>query len=321
MANEIHGPKSYLMLVSETTWGSNPEGISGSGSGSGSSGFIHVPVDTYDVRFRPEARQPNPFLGIHQQKRSKIFRGMPSGTLATKLYGAAAYSGTSLAQYLMDWAFGSPEDPEPPSKTAYWAEGPDIANSEHNGLRVNQATLSGSADSGVIELSLDLMGKTEDALDEMLSPPADRDKIVDFEYQDASFQLASSAIKLRSFQVQLTRNLEAHYLDEFTPSHLFAGNYVMTVQMEPVKNSTTYDVIRRSSSQDERTGRITLKGLHNGTLADNFAQVQIDFDRLAFVDADDDRNRDNLNFQTLNFQVLKPDSSNNGFRTTWSTQT
>ena len=324
MGNEILGSKSYLALISETTWGTNPDSASGAGSGTGGGAVsaVHVPVDEYSVRFRPENRQANPFLGIYQRKHSKNFRGMLQGSLRCPLYGASqggVMGGKSLAEWLMDWAFESHESNDLPSKTAYWHEGPGTANQEHNGLRVNQATLQGSDDSGIIEISLDLMGQREDALASNVALPNDRDKIVEFEFQDAAFQLAGSAVTLKSFNLQLTRGLQAHYLNSYHPSFLFPGDYAMTLQMVLAKNANTYDAIRRAETTDERTGRITLRGLHNGTMAGTYAQVTIDFDRLHTMDVDDDRARQNLNFQTLNFVVLKPDTANNGFRTTWTT--
>lgn len=318
MANEILGSKSYLQLITESTWGVNPDTLSGSGSGA--AGTVHLPVDEYSVRFRPENRQANPFLGIYQRKHSKNFRGLLQGSLRCPLYGwnPGGTGGVSLAEWLMNWAFESHESNDLPSKSAYWIEGPDTANVEHNGLRVNQATLQGSDDSGIIEIQLDLMGKNEDTLGNSQAPPNDREKCVEFEFQDASFQLAGSAVSVKSFSLQLNRALQAHYLNSYSPTHLFPGDYAMTLQLVIVKNAATYDAIRRAETTDERTGRITLQGLHNGTLGSTYAQVQIDFDRLHTMDVDDDRARQNLNFQTLNFVVLKPDTSNNGFRTTWS---
>ena len=317
MANEIIGAKSYLHLLSESTWGVNPDDSSGSG---GSTDFLQCPVDEYSVRFRPEVRQANPFIGIYQRKHSKNFRGLPSGTLRTALYGAAPPGGsTSLAEYLMDWGFESQESDALPSKTAIWAEGPDVANSEHNGLRVGAATLSGSDDTGFCELSLDLMGQTEDAQGGAPAVPTNRDQLQEMEFKDATFKLAGSTIALKSFSLALTRGLTPHYLNSFTPTHLFPGDYSMTLQMVIAKNSTTYDIIRRQSTLDTRTGEIVLLGLHNSTLTNSSTKVTISFDRLVTVDADDDRARDNLNFQTLNFFVTKPDTANNGFRTAWTT--
>lgn len=313
----ILGAKKFVVLASEDIWGSNPN--DSSGSGSAGQQWVHIPVTTYDVRFRPENRQANPFTGIFQRKHSRNFRGMPSGALTCPLYGWIQPGvGASMAEYLMSWAFGNHEDSELPSKTAQWYEA-GAADKEHNGLRVNGATLSGSEDSSVIELSLDLMGKTESTDFTAQSLLDDRNKLVDFEFSDASFSLGGSSILLESFSVSIQNGLITRYLNSFTPSLLLKTTRVITVQMTPIKESDTYDAYRRSSTSTELAGQITLKGLHNGTgSSGNYSQVVIDFDRLGFVDADETGGRDELASQPLNFIALKPDTSNNEMRMTWS---
>lgn len=323
MANEILGSKSYLMLKTESTWGTNPDTQSGSAvSGTGSDGnWVHLPVDEFGVRFRPENRQAQPFLGIRQRKHSKNFRGMPSGTIRGALYGWSPDGiNVSLAEYLFDWLLESPESDGLPSKTAIWAEGPDVANSEYNGLRCGSVTLQGSDDTGFIEYSAELMGRYADPQGHAPTVPNNRHKAVDFEFQDASFQLGGSSVSVKSFNLSLDRGLQPHYFDSYTPQLLLPGDYAMSLQLVIAKNANTYDAIRRATTDTETTAQVNLQGLHNGSLGSGTsAKVQIDFDRVHYIDVDDDRARQNLNFQTLNFAVLKPDTANAAFRTTWTT--
>lgn len=316
MANEIVGFKSHLALYSESEWGTKPE----------TPVYVHCPVDDYSVRFRPENRQSQPFVGLRQRKHNRNFRGMPSGPLSCSLYGAEAESSlnVSLAQYLLDWAFSDPETLALPSKGAQWAEGPNVANKEHNGLRVNQATLQGSSDSGVVSLALDLQGKTEATLETAQTLPVDRNKLIEFEFPDITFELgnvggALSEIAIDSFQIVRANNLQVKYLGSRNPVHITPGLCTETWQFSLVKNAATWDVVRRTlSTSAERHLRLTIKGLHNDTLASgDYAVCQIDGRCAGYVDHEDERSIEALLMQPLQFVVLKPDDSNNGLSFQW----
>lgn len=314
MANEILGAKKYLVLANESTWGTTP----------GSPDYVHLPVTDYNVRFRPQNRQANPYAGIYQRKHSRNFRGMPSGQLNTPLYGwVLTPPATSIAEYLLTWAFANHETADLPSKLAEWAEGPNVANKRHNGLRVNSATLQGSDDSGVVELQLDLMGKSEVGQSTVSSAqtlPADRNKLVDMEFADCTFQLAGSAVSVKSFSLQVQHGLKAEYLNSYTPSLLVKSQRVVTLSMVLIKNSDTYDAFRRATSQTEFTGQIVVKGLHNGTGGEetNWTVGTIDFPRLSLTDVDEQGGKEDLSTQTLNMAVLKPDTSSNDLAIAWS---
>ena len=315
----ILGAKNYLTLASEDQWGRNP--AAASGTFSGTQELIHLPVDEYSVRFRPENRQSDPFTGIYQRKHNKNFRGFPQGTLRCPLYGFHDPNvGVSLAQYLMDWAFENHEATDLPSKTAQWAEGPGTADKEHNGLRVNSATISGSESSGFLEFSADLMGKTEVSPSETQSLPDDRNKLVDFEFFDVVCSLGGTAVNIDSFSLQVQHSLSTRYLNSYTPTLLFKTQRVVTLEITLVKDADTYDGYRRATSSTEFAGQLILKGLHNGTgPAGTYSQVTIDFDRLGFVDADDNQAREELTMQPVRMIALKPDTSNNEMRTAWTT--
>lgn len=318
MANEILGAKNYLVLASEDVWGTNP--YDGSGSGSAGQGYIHLPCDTYDVRFRAENRQATPYIGLLQRKHSNNYRGMPSGSLACSIYGYHDTEiGISLAQYLMNWAFENHESTELPSKTAQWAEGPNVANKQHGGLRVNSATLSGSDDGGIVGLSLDLMGKSEATFTTAKTLPNDREKLSEFEFADVTCSIGGSAVNIKSFSLQIQRGLQAHYLNSYTPSILLATQRVLTLQLELIKNSDTYDAYRRATTSTELVAQLVLKGLHNGTAADSYTKVTLDFPRCHLIDVDQNQQLSGLTTQPVNLICLKPDTSSNDMTTTWTT--
>ena len=306
----ILGNKSYLVLASESTWGTTP----------GTPVRVHVPASEYSVKFRPERRNAQPFIGLRQRKHGRPTKGMPAGTLRTSLYGAVDSGATvSLAQYLLDWALANPETQARPSKSSQWTEGPGVSDKDHKGLRVNQLTLSGSEDSSFIEVALDLMGKTEALESSAESLPADRNKLQEFEFVDATFALAGSAVKVANFQYVANQNITPDYLNSFNPTHLEAGDLIESLQFTLIKNADAWDAYRSATSVTEVTGQIVLKGLHNGTGATgNYTVVTIDFARLGYINHDDEVNFNRLTRIPLQFEVLKPDDSDNGIEITYS---
>lgn len=296
----IHGIKSYLTLAAETTWGTTPS----------TPVYYHVPVTSYGVVMQRDRRNSTPFVGLMQRKHGKSFRGMPAGQLVTNLYGWRPDSNaTSIMEYLVNWAMSEPETVDKLSKLADWAEGPDVSNVRHNGLRVNGWTIEGSADAGTVTISLDLMGKTETALVTAQTLPNDRELAVEMEWTDCTFALGGVAQSLRSFSWQGQNNLAATYLGGTSPSHLAAGQLVETLNFTIMKAADTYTAYQRAFAEQEMTGQIVLKASHNGTGdTGNFAILTVDFGRLSFVQPQDSRGAALIE-EGLTFEVLKPDSS------------
>lgn len=306
----ILGAKSHLFLSDEAVWGTQDA----------SPDYVHLPVSAYGVRFRPESRNSQPMIGLRQRKHGQYVRGMPSGSLQTMLYGQVNATATvSLAQYLLDWAFANPESLELPSKSAEWAEGPNEANKLHTGLRVNSATLSGSDDGG-IDLSLELMGQAEADVATAQTIPTDHEKLQEFLFHNATLTLAGSGVGMKSFQWQAANALEVNYLNSFTPSLITAGDRVDSFQCTLVKDGDTYDVYRRTQAATEVTAVLVLKGLHNGTggVGTNYTVVTITFNRLRFVDFEDQFSFNQLTKIPLQFDVLKPDSGSNAVTIAYS---
>lgn len=306
----IHGIKSYLVLGAESTWGTTP----------GSPVYYHIPVTSYGVKMNRDRRNATPFVGLMQRKHGRSFRGMPSGQLQTNLYGYKPNSNAqSIMEYLVTWAMSQPETVDKLSKFADWAEGPDVSNVRHNGLRVNGCTIEGSADSGTVLISLDLMGKTESALVTAQTLPNDRELCVEMEFSDCTFQLGGSPVSLRSFRWQAQNNLAATYLNSTAPSYLAAGQLVETLNFQLLKEADTYTAYNRAFAEQEMTGQLVLKGAHNGTgSTGNYTVLTVDFNRLGFVAPEDTRAMNALIEEGLTFDVLKPDSSSAAKTLTYS---
>ncbi len=332
MANEILVAKSYLMLITESSWGTKPS----------TPDRIYTPVESYDVRLNVDSRQAKPHLGIFQRKHMRRFKGMPSGTLVANMYafeptptsGATGSDiGESLAEYLMNWSMCDEaatihEASALPSKTAEWAEGPDTANKEHNGLRVNQATLSGSADSGVLQLSLDLMGKTEVALATADALPADVEELSEMEFANVIFKLddgaggALSAIELESFEIQVQHALLVRYNNSRSPSLILKTDRMVTFSVTIDKNADTYDVVMRNldpSAEKIYVGELTIQGVNAGTGAAAWTKGIITFNAMEFQDNPEQGGRDDILQEQLSFICLKPDSSSLDMAIVWST--
>jgi hypothetical protein len=298
----IHGIKSYCVVAAEATWGSTP----------GTPTYYHIPVTTYSVKMNRDRRNATPFVGLMQRKHGKSFRGMPAGQLVTNMYGYKPNSNTqSIMEYLLTWALSEPETVDKLSKLIDWAEGPDVSNVRHSGMRVNGWTIEGSADSGTVTLTLDLMGKSEAALVTAQTLPADRELIVEMEFSDCTFSLGGVTQSLRSFRWQGQNNLQATYLNATSPSYLSAGQLVETLSFQIMKEGDTYTAYQRAFTEQEMVGQIVLKAPHNGTGTGgtNYTTLTVAFNRLSFISPEDNRNMTSLIEQTLSFDVLKPDSS------------
>lgn len=311
------GAKRYLVMGTESTWGTLP----------GSPVYIHVPVEDYSVKYTPVNRQNKPFTGLLQQKHSRNIKGMPTGGMNCLLYGfhptgLTSSPNQSLAEWLLTWAFANHETLDLPSKFAEWYRGPNVANARHLGLRVDQATLAGSEDSP-ISLQLALQGKSEAGDSVVTSAQAlsnDRDRLVEFLFEHSVLELNGTEILIGGFSRQLSRGLKAKYYNSTAPQVLRATQYIETLSITKPKDDDSWaDVIRSLDPEDEHTATLTLKGLHMGTgSTGDYAQVAIEWPLLSLVTHEMQGGRDDLEDDVLNFVCLKPDTADNANITTWS---
>lgn len=317
MANEVHGSLSHLQLYDETTWGTKP----------GSPTYVVVPVTEYGVKFQPNARQSKPYTGIFDQRHQRRSNGMPQGNLSALLNGHwVDWDGTavdgSLAEYLTNWGFGIGQENGIwlPSKGAEWAEGPNVANVGHYGLRATQATLQGSADSGAFDFSMDLMGKSEIAVATVQTVPDDWEKLGDFEFADSTFTIDSTDTEITNVSLSINNGLTPIYVNGPTPSLLPRGQRVIQLSFTLIKNSDTYHLAARTlSAETEYDIQLVIKGLHNGTGATGtYSQCSFDMPRCSLTNPDDARDIGNLTRTTVNCMVLKPDTSEEALTPTWS---
>ncbi|MDE2098975.1 MAG: hypothetical protein KGL39_17105 [Patescibacteria group bacterium] len=318
----ILGAQKYLTIADESSWATKVA----------SPTYFHLPVTDYNCKFQPVNRQADPFIGVYERMHSQNYKGMVQGSLVTPLYGFHLPSmGMSIAQYLLDWCFGDVESTALSSKFVEWAEGPNVANKKHLGLRVNSATLSGSDDTGNISLSIDLMGWGEIGEDGGVdiagtsiasswtaqTLPTNRYKLVDYEYcgtaanADTTFSLNSSTIYPKSFTLQIQNALKPEYLNSFNPSIMPRSQRVITLSVVIPKQSDTWDAYSRLPSMTEMDFSATLKGLHQGTGTGgtNWTQVALDASRCSFLKSSTQGGKGDLSMGQLDFVILKPQSS------------
>lgn len=306
----IVGRKSYLALVSEASWGTF----------NGSPTYLHCPVNQFDVKLLPEARQATPYTGVLQQKHNRVYRASVGGSIVCELYGWIPTGSDSLMEILLNWAFTNLETTEGASYSADWAQGPDVSNKRYLGLRMDSATLTGNEQSGVWTLNMNVKGKDEIALSTAQTIPNSRNKLAEAMFQDSTFALAGSAISLSSFQMETSRKLTVKYNNADRPSLIVAvGNVETKLTLVPQKTGTTYDVMKRVTGMSEFTGQAVIQGSHNGTGTGGttYTVATIDFPRLSFINAED-QDVDSIMYQGLTLQALKPDTSSQSLAITYS---
>lgn len=304
----VAGHQKYLNLAAETSWGETP----------GSPTYFQIPYLTYDVSAKPQSRQAQLFTGSYQRRHNKVFRTALDGNLVVQALGYHV-SSQSIFQRLMTWAIDRTDTLFLPSMLAEIGDN-GVDNKRHNGLRVNTLAIAGSADSGEITMSLGLIGCLEtggislQARDETIPQPTD------FNFADSSFLIGGSTVKLRSFAINITNNLQPKWNNTQYPDLISAGMREITYQFQLVKTANTYDALRRSIANNNYTGQLVLKGLHGGTASNNYTTVQIDFDRLNFMNSPADiGGLNDLMEQSVDSIVLKPDTTDNEMDITYGT--
>lgn len=313
----IFGDHSYLHMASEAAFGVLD----------GLPAYVYHPVISYGMVAVPEMRQPMPFTGLVEEFDNQIVHESVSGQLTAALYGWRNAGGTiSLAQYIMEWAFGDPNTVcGLPSKTIEWAEGPNIANKRTLGTTVGGATLAGGDDNGAaITLALDLMGANEDPVTSAQAVPAGLSSLSEFLFSRATFKIVASGGALavqpiKSFSWGLNRSLSPVFNGSFNPSYFRPAKPTHTFQISVEKADGTWDAIRRLQTPANYHCELTLKGLHQGTggVGTNFATCVIDIPKMSFRGAGENYVRNGVLVQNLSFVPMKPNTIDASFTMVW----
>ncbi len=317
MAHVI-GAKRYQYFEKETgtgaAWGTRPT----------TPVLVHAPTTSYGVKLVRNMKKANPFAGRAQRHHAQNPNSMVSGSITMPLYGAfLSAPAVSIMQYFLDLATDDQEVLDPrPSIRAFDihrdGSGTTVAGHEHSGLRVNKMTLKGS-DSG-LELSLDVMGKTEITLSAAAAAlPDDRNGLIECLFSDVVLSIGGSEVAIDSFEWSIDWGLKAKYLNSNRPSKISAQHNVQEFSWTPLKEAATYDAYLRLQAQTELEAILTIKGLHSGTGADNYTVGEFTFPRASLNAADDTISQDDFGMQAIKMDLLKPDTTDNTVTPVWST--
>lgn len=308
MANTHH---SFLLFQTESSWGS----IS-------SPADYYIPVEDYGVKLNVESRQAKPAVGVRQTKYNERTQGIVQGNIKVPLYGqppVGSPSGDSFAKYLLDWCFGTPEAEDRPSKRVILVEQGDGGTQRHHtGLRVSQATLSGS-EAGTLELSIDAIGKLEEASAYSYSLPTNRGGLPEFLFADCVFSIGGSTFPISEFQWQVNYGLRPKFSGGFSPTVLRGGGCLQTLTIKQPKNGDTYEAYHRLTTTTEKTAVLTIQGLHGGlATSGDYTKAEIVFNKLSLLTSEDELAKDSEIENPISFQVLKPNSTTAAVGLTWS---
>jgi hypothetical protein len=293
----IIGETRYLQLADETTWGV-ATGLT----------FVDTPVTDYTVRYKPKNRSGQSRVGTYQEKFSTNVSGHPVGNLVTPLY-------YQTGQSLMDWGFGDIEQKFPRSKSAKWQYAGHEDDKLHSGLRVNQATLSGS-ESG-ISVSLELIGQTAANITGTGGPPDDRKKLSEFLFEDAVISVNGTALSVSAFSWTCQRSLDVIYNNSHSPVSLPQASHKEAFSVTPLKADASWDALRNAGGMSEHSATIVLTGLKVGTVAGGWSTLTITLPRISLLDSDESGGRSAI-MNPLTFKVLKPDGTGNMSTMAWT---
>jgi hypothetical protein len=306
MAN-LAGWMKRFHIAAESAWGTTPA----------SPTYIYVPVGSCNMQATPQSVQAQLYTGHRQRKHSRVTRYNVAGQIAMPLL-AQHVSSKSIAEHFIEKAISAPAGLDLDSFLLEGFEN-DIDNKRWNGCRINQMTLSGDAESNVVNGTFDIIGKSEtggiaeQTLDHTQPQP------LEFLMEDCTFAYAGGAIEVAGFQLVVNNNLQPRFLNSSTITYLSAGERHTSLQLTFVKSANTFDALRRATTASNATAQLILKGRHGGTGSDTFTRITIDIDRSSFINAVDNVDLNRLTDQAVDFIVLKPDTTDDDLTWTFDT--
>lgn len=307
MANEFAGWQKYLHFAGETTWGTIDA----------SPVYVYMPYTSCTLAAVPKAVQAELYTGLRQRKHNRIVNYMVQGQITAPLFGYHI-SSKSIAERLIEDAISAPAGLFLDSSTIEVFEG-DVDNKRWLGCRINQLTLSGTGEGGTIDVTLDIIGKSETGgiTEQVLS--ATSPQPVEFLMADATFLYAGAAIELEAFTITINNQLQPKFMGASTIHLLSNGVRLVNYTFKVVNNANTFSALRRATTVNNATAQLILKGRHQGTAAQTFTQITIDFDRVNFANAGDEVSLNALVSQNVDFIALKPDTTDSEIDFTFGT--
>lgn len=310
------GAEMSFHAYSEATWGVTP--------GGGGPDYFFLPLESCQLVHTTDRREAKPYFGQLAKKHGRRFKPRTEGSLSGALYGEniTSDSGTpSKAEWLLKKVFGTETGPTIPSFAILRQESITDAGKKFPGLRINQFTLQGSADTGRIDWNASVMGlpDVEFANGSYRSVPNDLKKLTEFEYYDSTFTIddgsSSEGLPFCFENFSLVRNhgLKPRY------GNCSAGPTSINRTMRDTqfnfriekKNNNWDDARRLMTSETEFGVVLELKGKHSGTggSGTEYAVITITMPRCQLLNPQDADTFDDVTVIDVTTEVLKPDSS------------
>jgi hypothetical protein len=302
MATHV-GWQNHLWVKAESTFGT------------GVTPTIWLPYNSCDIRVVTEMFKANPFTGVRQRRApNQPVKKHVQGNLSGELL-ARQLSTVSLAQTVVSLATNQPSGIDLDSWTMELYDPND--QKRWTGMRSNSLTLTGTA-GGPVTFSHDLIGileATTTAPSLVATTPVGKAMLM----QDTTFAIDSGAYVIMAFTLTINNSLIVHHDNSIWPTVTAAGDRVWTLSFTVRKTANTYDAKRRSATVSDQTFQIVLKGDHDGTGANTYTTGTIDIDRMNFLDAVDQMNREGLTMAEVTYDIIKPSTTDNDVDLTWST--
>lgn len=315
---QMMGWQRYMNIRPEVTWGTRDAGGTD----------IYLPFSSNGILTQVQSTQADLFTGLRQRRHNRVNRATCGGQIVTPLFGYHV-SSKSIAQHLIEWAQNGPSTAFIDSMTVDIADANDAKR--YTGSRVNSLTLAGDASSGIVTATIDVQCKDETGGITPGSVPATAPQPVEFSFDEVEFYLSSEsegesatasaeAVPIRSFSLSLVNNLQVYHTNSFFPTSIPAGVRQVGFNFEIFKESNTYDSIRRTSGVTNRAAHLVLKCPHLGTAGSGTkTKIDIYFDRLNFANASDTFGLNELVTQSVEWIVLKPNTTENEIEFAFST--
>lgn len=311
----ITGQDQYFNMAAETAWGEVP----------GSPVYVPVPFSEYNVKINRGRRNNTGHFGEYGTKHGTTFNATVSGGLKIPLYSyhpTALGTSKSLGQYLLEWAFGDIDARYLRSRLVEWAQGPNIANKLHVGLRINQFTLSGTDEAGFIDLAGDVMGHNELPVATAQVAVNNHHGLHSVPFSSVVLTASGVPLPISSLSLQRQHGLKGRFRGAIRTQLLAKTTRKTVLSIVLDKTSDDYDDAARLVNEPELELDVSLEmqGLNGGTGpgGTNYTKYVFDMPKCQFVQTDDSNGLEELMGQTLNFDVMEPDGADRDLTVTYS---
>ena len=309
------GAEMSYHAYTEDSWGVTP----------GDPDYLFLALESFGLVHTTDRRESRPYFGQMAKKHGRRFKPRVEGSISGALYGDYITEGSetiSKAEWLLSKVFGTDTGPTIPSFGILRQEPLTDAGKRFPGLRMNQFTLQGSADTGRLDWNASLIGlpEVEFANGSYRTVPNDLNQLTEFEYYDSTFTIndyegtsADLAFCFESFSLTRALGLKPRFGNcSQGPTSINRTTLDTQLNFRIEKKNNNWDDARRLMTSETEFGVvIELKGKHSGTggSGTEYAVVTITLPRCQLLNPVDADTFDDVSMIDVSTEVLKPDSS------------